>query len=393
MKWLPCSVLVLALTPVVARADDKPATKDSPASEEFKALCQEFEAAEKKFAAEVQEKVQAAQKAIQEAKTAEEKEAAQKKMPVVKYTDNPASKYSPRFLALAQKYPADSVAYDALVLALKTTGPQVKDGPWTAVVELLRKKYVSKPEIKEVVRILSAAPQEAGIKLIRDVIAKNPDHKLQAQACKSLVGLHELTARFAEQIQSNETVRKRVEEQLSKEYVAELISQGGKAKDQIDELRKLLREKYSDVFPDLSIGQPAPEVVSHDLDGKEVKLSALKGKVVVLDIWATWCGPCRAMIPHERDMVHKLKDKPFTLVSISADGDKKTLADFLAKESMPWTHWWNGAQGGILESWDVHALPTIYVLDGEGVIRHKDLRGDDLEKAVDGLLKELATKK
>ena len=66
----------------------------------------------------------------------------------------------------------------------------------------------------------------------------------------------------------------------------------------------------------------------------------------MLDIWATWCGPCKAMIPHEREMVERLKDKPFALVSISADEKKKTLTDFLAKDTMPWTHWWNGSGGG-----------------------------------------------
>ncbi len=158
-------------------------------------------------------------------------------------------------------------------------------------------------------------------------------------------------------------------------------------------MTKLVQDKYADVFPNLSVGQPAPEVVNKDLDDKTVKLSDLKGRVVVLDIWATWCGPCRGMIPHEREMVEKLKEKPFTLVSISADEEKETLTKFLAKEKMPWTHWWNGQSGGILEDWDVQYFPTIYVIDTKGIIRHKDLRGEALEKAVHELLTEKEEKK
>ena len=85
------------------------------------------------------------------------------------------------------------------------------------------------------------------------------------------------------------------------------------------------------------------------------------------------------MIPHEREMVSKFKDKPFVLVSISADDEKKTLGDFLAKEKMPWTHWWSGPQSEMMENYDIEHFPTIYVLDSKGVIRHKEIRGDDLE--------------
>jgi thiol-disulfide isomerase/thioredoxin len=151
--------------------------------------------------------------------------------------------------------------------------------------------------------------------------------------------------------------------------------------------------RHRDDLSGLAVGTAAPEVVLEDLDGKEAKLSDLLGNVVVLDIWATWCPPCVAMIPHEREMVRRLKDQPFRLVSISADEDKQTVKDFVRKEDMPWTQWWNGPSGGIVESWDVHFFPTIYVLDAQGVIRYKDLRGEELEDAVNVLLKELEAKK
>lgn len=149
-------------------------------------------------------------------------------------------------------------------------------------------------------------------------------------------------------------------------------------------------DKLLFVINNLSIGKQAPEVISRDLEDKEVRLSSLRGKVVVLDIWATWCGPCRAMIPHEREMVEKLKEKPFVLVSISADEKKETLKEFLEKESMPWVHWWEGRrEGGILNDWNVQFFPTIYILDHKGVIRYKNIRGKEMEEAVVKLLAEM----
>jgi hypothetical protein len=75
---------------------------------------------------------------------------------------------------------------------------------------------------------------------------------------------------------------------------------------------------------DLAVCKPAPDLTSSDLDGKPVRLADLKGRVVVLDVWATWCGPCREMIPHQRKMVERLKKKPFTLVNISVDEKRAT---------------------------------------------------------------------
>jgi len=157
------------------------------------------------------------------------------------------------------------------------------------------------------------------------------------------------------------------------------------------EYRKVGLDKYK--MKDLFIGSKMPDLKSEDLKGKEVKLSDYKGKVVVLDIWATWCPPCKAMIPHERKLVERLKGKPFELISVSFDDKKETLEKFLEDEKMPWTHWFNGRSGEIGKTLGIRAFPTIYVLDGKGVIRFKGPRGEAMDKAVDKLLKEMGDTK
>jgi thiol-disulfide isomerase/thioredoxin len=142
----------------------------------------------------------------------------------------------------------------------------------------------------------------------------------------------------------------------------------------------------------VSVGKPAPEVVTTTLEGKKTRISDYKGKVVLLDIWATWCPPCRAMIPHEREMVKTMANKPFVLVSVSADDDKDTLAKFLEKEPMPWIHWWDGGKDNpVLKAYRVRAFPTLYLIDHTGAIKQKWTGRPDnetLDKAVHEAVKE-----
>jgi len=152
----------------------------------------------------------------------------------------------------------------------------------------------------------------------------------------------------------------------------------------------------------LATGKTVPDVVSKDLEDKKVELKDLRGKVVVLDFWATWCPPCRAMIPHSNELVKKMKDKPFVLVSVSSDEKKDTLTEFLKKNEMPWTHWWEPVSDSNLHSkWGVSGIPTCYVIDAKGVIRHKAVgfsaaakeQNEKFDQLIEDLVKEAEEKK
>jgi thiol-disulfide isomerase/thioredoxin len=137
----------------------------------------------------------------------------------------------------------------------------------------------------------------------------------------------------------------------------------------------------------LAIGKNVPpDTEAENLAGKPAKITEYKGKVVVLDFWATWCPPCKAMIPHERELVRKHADKPFVFISVSADEKKDTLNGFLNRESMPWVHWWSGEQG-LVEKWNIREYPTLYVIDAKSVIRAKFVGGDH-EKKLEALVEK-----
>ena len=100
-----------------------------------------------------------------------------------------------------------------------------------------------------------------------------------------------------------------------------------------------------------------------------------------------------AMFPHERSLVEKLKDKPFALLGVNADNTLDDLKKCVSKEKINWRSWYDGGDGPISKQYRIKGFPTIFVLDHKGVIRFKDVREDDMDKAVEKLLGEIAESK
>jgi thiol-disulfide isomerase/thioredoxin len=353
MRLLLTGLLAVGLLTVAVRADDKP----TPTAVALAELKKDLEKAQPKFEGEEGQKL--------------------------------AFGYAQKFLTLAQQNPKDPASLEALQLALMNSGgPFSKNGIWKKAIEQLRTNHVTDSAIRPALQFLRGTFDEDSLNLLQEVATKNKDRKIQASAWRAIAAGMETAVNVADKLKEDKALRGQVEERIGKELVEKVLADADKNRRAGEEAKKVLKERFADFAPDLSVGKPVPEVVSTDVNGKEVKLSSFKGKVVVLDIWATWCPPCRAMIPHSREMVGRLKDKPFALISISADEDRKTLTEFLEKEKMPWAQWWNGPEGGILEDWDIQSFPTIYVIDAKGIIRFKGLRGEKLEEAVNELLKE-----
>jgi thiol-disulfide isomerase/thioredoxin len=82
-----------------------------------------------------------------------------------------------------------------------------------------------------------------------------------------------------------------------------------------------------------------------DFDGKPLKLSDYKGKVVMLVFWGSWCGPCMAKVPRERELVERLKGEPFALLGVDCENNKDTARGVMARERMTWPNWFDGAPG------------------------------------------------
>jgi thiol-disulfide isomerase/thioredoxin len=140
----------------------------------------------------------------------------------------------------------------------------------------------------------------------------------------------------------------------------------------------------------LAVGRPAPEIDGTDMDGKPLRLSDYKGKVVVLVFWGTWCGPCMALVPQERDLVARLKGQPFAFLGVDCNDDRETAREAMAREGMTWPSWYDGGanRGPIAERYHVRAYPSIFVIDAKGIIRARNPFRVD-QDLVDKLLEQM----
>jgi len=158
----------------------------------------------------------------------------------------------------------------------------------------------------------------------------------------------------------------------------------GSAPDQVkDEARGMLKKL------DL-LGKPVA-IKFAALDGREVDLAKLKGKVVLIDFWATWCGPCVAEVPNVVKVYDRLHAKGFDIVGISFDreDDKAGLQKFVADNRMPWPQYFDGKfwQNRFGQEFGIQSIPTMWLVDKKGNLRDLNAR-DDLEAKVEKLLVE-----
>jgi|SRR4051812_31489642 thiol-disulfide isomerase/thioredoxin len=120
----------------------------------------------------------------------------------------------------------------------------------------------------------------------------------------------------------------------------------------------------------IKVGDPVPPFSLQTLDGKTLSIASLKGKVVLLDFWATWCGPCRQAMPELKQLLQKNTGKPLVVVSVSADQDRKAAEEFVRTNGMTWPQAWDGQGKVIAGVFGVEGLPSYAVIDADGRIAY-----------------------
>jgi thiol-disulfide isomerase/thioredoxin len=280
------------------------------------------------------------------------------------------ARFIKRVRAFIDADPKDEAALDAMEFAM---GDLVDRD--AALYRLVEKYHSANPKIASLVR--RGLANEG---LLRKVAEKSPDPEVRGTATLALA------KRLAG---SNHTAEaEKLLEQLLKDK--QLAKLHGSAKDVLFDLQHL------------AVGKVVPEVEGVDLDDKAMKLSDYRGKVVMLVFWATWCGPCMAMIPHERELAKRYAGRPFAIVGVSGTDFEGNAQKAVKEKQISWRSFKDyllKEKREISRCWNVSGWPTVFVLDHRGVIRLKfsgkpedtgplDKLLDDLVKKAEAELKE-----
>jgi len=139
--------------------------------------------------------------------------------------------------------------------------------------------------------------------------------------------------------------------------------------------------------PDLARARMAPAFAVTTLDGQRVSLDGFQGKVVLLDFWATWCGPCRAALPHMQELAKKFQGQPLVILSVSLDEDEQAWKGFVAKNEMTWLQYRDGRfKGPIASLFGVNVIPQTFTIDSDGVLQDQHIGDASLEGKIKKLV-------
>jgi len=353
---------------------------------------------------------------------------------------HPANVLANRFLELAAAHADHPIAISALGYVFQAaTGAGDPEAPISKVreqaIDQVIERHLTNPDIVLFFAGLQyGVPSPKGETLLRAALSRSPHREVRAAACYELAhflrfkaevpaNLKALSERPRPDDPATRTVRESSLRNLERFAGVDVV----KARAEAEQLLERVWREFADVpqvqflvegpghvqfsryippnaktkiygaladaalfeLRNLAVGKPAPDIEGEDVDGQPFKLSDYRGKVVVLTFCGNWCGPCREMYPLERELVSRLKDRPFAMLGVNTDSERETLRKSIREGEITWRNWWDGGQDGPITSrWNILSFPTVFVIDAKGIIREIGLRGTELDRTVDRLLGE-----
>lgn len=358
------------------------------------------------------------------AETDDERDALRRQLLILGHT------YAPRLLDLAEKDPASGAGLRALLFLLGNadTAPEADKA-----VSLFVKHHLG---AKGLLAVAPASCEGFGrscspaVETLLHAVLEQPKSKGEAgQACFALGKLLRVRAQVARELKGQQSgylsdpareavvrmqapqakalaqrLRALDPEKLeteSERYLERVVKEYGNGRAHLGDRDRTLGElAKSELYElrELAPGKNAPEVEGQDLEGKALKLSDYRGKVVVLTFWGSWCPACMKMVPAEKELAKRLAGKPFALVGVNSDADRLVAKEAARDKGMTWRSFWDESpgkatpDGPIATRWNLGSWPTTYVIDHRGVIQARFTGPPDpkvLDRQLDDLVREV----
>jgi len=274
-------------------------------------------------------------------------------------------------MALLEFSPASDEARDAAIWIVLNNpdGPEVD-----RAFEVLRAHHTRAPGLLTLCREQERVRHRGSRALLEILLREHPESEVRGTACFALGLLLKDEPKFGQNAKDAAAAVQLLERAIAEFGTVRwngnpLVSA---ALPELDDLRRL------------GVGQPAPEIAGQDLGGEAMRLSDHRGRVVVLVFWSKGLIQANEL----RKLAELFRDEPFSVVGVFCDKDVEAARSEVQRRDIPWRSFLDGRNGPIGKEWNVRGWPDLWVLDRQGIIRHRGLWDSELRQAVERLLKE-----